>query len=98
RSWLGIGVLWFLGVIAIGIALDTFLSVRRKWRRSKRDAMSAFLAGGFALSAAMMACCFAITYWTPGNPRWMVAPMFIGVAMSFASGLVYPGRTRKPHI
>jgi|SRR5579864_1321062 len=97
RPWIGLGVMWFLGVITIGTSIETLLSVCRKWRRSKRDVLTELLQfGGFSLFAGTMAAYFAIAYWTSGRPRWLVIVMFIGLAMSFSSALVYSARSRKP--
>ena len=97
RPWIGLGVVWFLGVITIGTVIETLLSVSRKWKRGKRDVLrELFQFGGFAISAGTMAAYFAIAYWTSGRPRWLVVFMFSGLAMCFGSALVYSGRTRKP--
>src|SRR4029077_6356979 len=88
RPWIGIGVIWFMGVMTIGTTIETFLSVRRKWRPRKREAFRELCQfGGFSLLAGTMAAYFAVAYWTSGHPHWLVILMFIGLAMCFGSRL-----------
>jgi len=94
--WFGIGVVWFLGLIAIETGAETFLSVRHKLPRRKRDALVEFLStGGYTVAAASMAAYFAFDFWSSYRPRWLVTFMFVGVAMFFSSGFVYKRRSRK---
>ena len=94
--WIGISAVWFLGVIAVETAAVTFISVRRKLPRRKRDALATFLQmGGYTLAAASMGAYFALAFWTSYRPGWLMGLMFGGILMCFFSGLVYKGRSRK---
>lgn len=95
--WLEIGAVWFLGVIAVETATDTFISVQRKLPpRRRRGALVEFLqTGGYSIAAASMAAYFAISFWTPYRPSWLMALVFCGIVMCFSSALVYKGRSRK---
>jgi hypothetical protein len=94
--WFQIGVVWFLGVIAAYTAAETFISVRGKLPRRRRDALVAFLQyGGYSFAAASVAAYFALDFWTPYRPGWLVKLMFGGIFMFFSSGLVYKRRPRK---
>ena len=92
---IGIGVVWFLAVIAAQTGTETFHSVQSKLPRRKRDALVAFLQyGGYSIAAASMGLYFAF-FWTSYHPRWLVSLMFVGILMFFSSGFVYKPRPRR---
>lgn len=96
-SWLEIGAVWFLGVIAVETATETFISVRRRLPpRRRRGALVDFLqTGGYSLAVASMAAYFAFAFWTSSRPGWLMGLVALGILMCFSSGFVYKGRSRK---
>jgi hypothetical protein len=96
-SWLEIGAVWFLGVIAVQTATETFIAVRRRLPpRRRRGALVEFLrTGGYSFAAASMAAYFAVAFWTPYRPSWLMGLVLGGILMCFSSALVYKRRSRK---
>jgi len=94
--FLGIGVVWFLGLLAVQTGTEAFQSVGESWQRRKRDALASFLQfGGYSIAAGSIALYFAIAYWTSYRPQWLVRLMFGGVLMFLSSGFVHVARRKR---
>jgi hypothetical protein len=72
--WLEIGAVWFLVVIAVDTAAQTFVSVRRRLPpRRRRGALVEFLqTGGYSLAVASMAGYFALAFWSSYRASWLM--------------------------
>jgi hypothetical protein len=95
-TFIGIGCVWFLGLLAVQTATETFHLVHSKLPRCKRDALVSFLQyGGYSIAAASMASYFALAFWTSYHPSWIMRLMFAGILMLFSSAFIPKGWPRS---